>query len=362
MKPKNPNRPLAETQQLFEVSRNILDAFKDALTNRLPSKEIASREKALNIEINTLCAHIISMAAAEVVVRGLHEKHHDPEQEQVDINDVGCIAASLLFDRRKGSGLYDIVHILGSFFKRNPDAKPIELFNYLTAVVSRSLRHTSKQKASFDNPWYYRVARCVDFHIKSRPRYTIEGKLVIALEGNASNNPSLTATSEDMIALCNHASAIPKRAAAAVDLIFDCLAESERFGDRVERHELYLAVYKLMTPHMIPPYPQTAPSTPADTLLVSRMHVEAYDLLDEMEESYQWRKTKDGETRTAFIRAGEDILLDWICFGERRNSLKQYLSAYLDGLAEDGWHEYKGSFQNFVKVLEKKWAERLRAL
>ena len=362
MNTRKPNRASEKLSELFGVSRKILYAFPIASSNELPPEEIESRETALRPEFNTLCVHLISMAAAEIATRGLHEKDHDPIREKIEINDVTCIAVSFLFYRRTDSGLRDIVEIIRSFYRRNHDAGPIDLFNYLTAVVSRTLRQSAKQKARFDNPWYYCIARCVDFHIKSRERYVTKEKLVIDHESNKSNNPHRSATSEDMVALCNNVPAIPKKPGAAIDLIFDRIEESDQFDGKVEKYELYLAVYKLMTPHMTVEYPSNRIPTPEDAYLVSVMHLQAWDILDDMKNSYNWRKMQDDRVRMAFLSAGEDILMDLVYFGERKSSLHEYLAMHMDGLNKKEWPEFKGSFQHFVKVLDEKWAERLRAL
>lgn len=362
MKKGSQHRVPKNLEELYEVSSKILGGFPLSSGKKMPPEEIASREKGLRDEFNTLCAHLLSMAVAEIRVKGLHEKSHDPETDKVTINDAACIAVSFLFYRRKQSGLPEVIEIIRSLFRRNPEAGPVDLFNYLSAAVARNLSQSAKQKARFDNPWYYCVARCVDFHVRSRPRYEIEGKSVVDLEAEKPTHQSQSPSSEEAISLCNRVSPLPKKPGPAIDLIFDCLRESDAYDVRIHRQELYLAIYKLMTPHMTAEYPRTNILTPEDTHLLSSMQIEAYDLLGEMEESYNWRKIQDGMHRAAYLNAGEDILMDLLYFGERRNSHSEYLSAYLDGFAIENWREHKGSFQNFVKVLEKKWSEKLRAL
>lgn len=359
MKSKTPYRASEKLGELYDISRRILDAFPLSSINILSPKDIESREKSLRREFNLLAEQLVSMAAAEIRIRGLHEKSHDPETDEVTINDAACIAVSFLCLTRRRSGLLEIVEIIRSLFRRNPDAGSIDLFNYLSVVVSRTLCQSSKQKARFENPWFYRIARCVDFHVRSRPRYAVQAKLVIDLEAPGQ---SPLANSEDMLSICNQYLPIPKKPGVAIDIIFDCLKESGLYSGRVEKRELYLAVYKLMAPHMTVDCLHSQVSTPYDDRLISMMHVEAHDLLCEMEKTYKWRKAGDGKLRTAFVCAGEDIILDKIYFGAKRNSLKEYLSVYIDGLATKEWNDYRGSFQHFVRVLEKKWSEKLRTL
>ena len=346
----------------YEISRRILDAFPLTPKLDMPPEEIASREESLRLEFGALCVHLLSMAAAEIRVKGLHEKRHDPDLDEVTINDAACIAVSFLFYPRKRGGLREIVEIIRSLFRRNPDAGPVDLFNYLSAAVSRNLKQSAKQKARFENPWYSCIAKCVDFHVKSRPRYAVEGQHIIDTHAEDPPGRLPTATSEDILELCNRRSPIPKKPGAAIDLIFDCLRENNAHDGGIPRRELYLAVYKLLTPHMTVEFPRNSTPTPEDIYLISKLHVEACDLLGEMRETYSWRKIKDGVIQAAYLAAGEDILMDLINFGKPRNSRHEYLSAHIGGFTKKDWSVHRGSFQHFVKVLEQRWAERLHAL
>ena len=362
MESKTPPNAWNKLLELYDVARKIHDAFPLSPDLDITPEEIVAREEALRGEFTTLCTHLLAMAVAEIRMKGLHEKSHDPDVEEVTINDTACIAVSFLFFPRKKGGLREIIEIIRSLFRRNPDAGPVDLFNYFKAVVSRNLSQSAKQKARFENPWYYCIARCVDFHIRSRLRYTMEDRIVIDLESRKAGNPSRLASSEEILAFCNRFSPTPKKPGSAVDVIFDCLEESDQFDSRLDKQELYLAVYKLMTPHMTVEYPRSSIPTPDESYLVGKLHAVAYDLLGEIVESYNWRKIRDPDIQAAYMIAGEDILMDLIYFGERKNSQYEYLAAHIEGLTREKWRELMGSFQHFVKVLEQKWAERLREL
>jgi hypothetical protein len=346
-------------RELFEASRAILKAFPSLKATS--AQEIEAIELRLRREFDILCTHLVAMAVAQIRIKGEHIKGDNPTDQARQITDTACTAVSFLFQRHK-NGHRAVVEIIRSLFRRNPGAGPVDLFNYLSSAVSRNLRQTAKQQLRWENPWYSCIATCVDFHIKDRARYRYEGAYAIDLEATGNPGGSWTPTSDEVIALCGRFTPVPKKPGEIIDFIFDRLEEAGAFSGKIRKRDLYIAVYRLIAPQLPDRATRSKSSTPEDIRILKGMIALIDPVLDHVEKNYQWRGNVDGKRKAAYLDAGRDILTDYAHFGKRMSSLRAHLSTHVGNLTQAEWKKYKGSFQNFIMVLEQEWAKRLRAL
>jgi hypothetical protein len=102
----------------------------------------------------------------------------------------------------------------------------------------------------------------------------------------------------------------------------------------------------------LPPGPLDPEEKRINRFLVER----AESLVREVADRYRWSENHTSVIRSAFINAGLDHVCDLAMTCKRQEKNRELLAAHLPGLmVADYQSRLKGSFQNFIVAIERKW-------
>jgi hypothetical protein len=350
-----------ELAELHQACRRIqtlaleMDETEAGTMSKLRFEMLIDREIVIVHRHLFRLAHAILLDATRAIYCG--------SSRSADIDDEALDAIVPLFEKRKSTGLREVVHAISLLFERNPHADPHDTLHWLCGAVKRAVGAARKEALRQQNPIYFSICRRTRYSVDRSERFRIDEGIVYDESADARETSTLRfAEVEDLMKLCASVLPLPFSVAGVVTTVFDCLSDGNReFRAALPLRTLQTAVYRILEPVLVEQYAFKRPPLPDETCLMQETDHAALETAREITQEYKWRKDFDEETRAAIREAAFDYIWDELHL-EKKQSQFEYLSAYLPGCTRDAFEsEYKGSLQNFIRTFKERLRKKLHA-
>lgn len=332
----------SDIEELFQACLRVREEFRQF--NQQAEEELYAAEARMEKDFIVIANHLCAMAKVmlkregNVFFGGAYYSEQDIRTSAMDL-------ITPLFMNRRNDRIFEVVHVIIRFFNKNREPEPVNVFFYLRGTVALLLSNYNRKTKKFTDPDYIKTGQNVDAYIRKSTRFTRNGNYIEELSAARTSTGSDIAQKNDLLSLCGRVEPIPDNVPAAVDKVFDVLADSGKFQERVNREVLIATVYSITRKHESEHVPGS--SYPLE-LYVERALIEmVYEAVQNLEESFRWRGRFSEMEKKAMFSALEDYLIDRMLGGT--DSLYQYLKPHIEGLTNKEFiDKYKGSFQNLT--------------
>ena len=343
-------------EKLFDACSRVSDTFSPPGREFSESELIvaeAAREKDFILIIN----HLSTMA--RLLISGKPSiNYYDGSYGSLDPEESGMDIITPFFLRRRNNGPFELVYVINRFFSKTVDPEPLDIYYYLRAAVRIRYSNYIRRRKKFKDPEYLKTGRNLGSYVSRSERYVRDGTFIVDSYISVDSESARPPQKRDILNLCGSFVSPGDRVPAVVDTIFDILADSLNFQDRVERDTLVTSIIALRE-NRSGNRTRNRDST-MDLFLKNELSEISVKVADELRAGYQWRSPFPDDTREALFKAVEDYLLD---LGLKdTETMRKYLQPHLKCEKYEYSQKYKGCLQNLIKRAEATWLEKVRCI
>lgn len=323
---------------------------------------LVQAEEYLKEDIGLALKHCRVMARVKLMAGcyGGFSEYNPSVHEDID-TIAGDISSKLAY-RRKGTGYFELIHVIESLRRKNPDPEPADTVKYFSGVITRLIWNHGSQQIKNACPAIYNTYRKIDYYCGNSDLYDVDDGVVVLREAIIKRLGAISPSSYEIVSMCGRYYPITGTVSAAVDLIFELLDSDPKFLAAVRNSELKRGVYELLKPKLDIQYSPPPPLTPESVMLGGDMFRALKTAIASVATLYRWRGDYSDVEKNAMVDAAYEYLLDEMLIDKPKHSFFDCLAANLENCTREVYDaRFKGSFQNLNAWVRDKWKKNLGA-